>query len=72
MTRRYFMTRFTANILISYSTVIKLKQVEHVRNERRTLADVSGHPFITSLIASFSDNQSLYMLVCLELINRCL
>lgn len=43
--------------------VIKLKQVEHVRSERRTLAAVSGHPFITSLIASFSDAQSLYMLV---------
>lgn len=44
-------------------TVIKLKQVEHVRNERKTLADVSGHPFITTLIASFSDDQNLYMLV---------
>jgi serine/threonine protein kinase len=43
--------------------VIKLKQVEHVRNERKTLADVSGHPFITTLIASFSDDQNLYMLV---------
>ncbi|KAL4788692.1 kinase-like domain-containing protein [Aspergillus varians] len=43
--------------------VIKLKQVEHVRNERRTLADVSGYPFITTLIASFSDNQSLYMVL---------
>lgn len=44
-------------------TVIKLKQVEHVRNERKTLAAVNGHPFITNLIASFSDEQSLYMLV---------
>lgn len=45
-------------------TVIKLKQVEHVRNERKALAAVAGHPFITTLIASFSDEQSLYMLVC--------
>jgi hypothetical protein len=43
--------------------VIKLKQVEHVRNERKTLAAVIGHPFITTLIASFSDEQNLYMLV---------
>ena len=46
-------------------TVIKLKQVEHVRNERKTLAAVVGHPFITNLVASFSDEQTLYMLVCL-------
>lgn len=44
--------------------MIKLKQVEHVRNERKTLVAVSGHPFITTLIATFSDAQSLYMLVC--------
>ncbi|KAJ5104912.1 hypothetical protein NUU61_002259 [Penicillium alfredii] len=43
--------------------VIKLKQVEHVRNERKTLAGVVGHPFITTLVASFSDEQSLYMLL---------
>ena len=43
--------------------VIKLKQVEHVRNERNVLAAVAGHPFITSLITSFSDTTSLYMLL---------
>ncbi|KAJ5966361.1 hypothetical protein N7481_013075 [Penicillium waksmanii] len=43
--------------------VIKLKQVEHVRNERKTLAAVIGHPFITTLVASFSDEQCLYMLL---------
>jgi len=43
--------------------VIKLKQVEHVRNERNVLAAVAGHPFITTLIASFSDETSLYMLL---------
>lgn len=37
--------------------------MEHVRNERKTLAAVNDHPFVTSLIASFSDEQSLYMLV---------
>lgn len=43
--------------------VIKLKQVEHVRNERNVLAAVAGHPFITKLLASFSDSCSLYMLL---------
>lgn len=43
--------------------VIKLKQVEHVRNERNTLAAVAGHPFITQMLASFSDSHSLYMLL---------
>ena len=43
--------------------VIKLKQVEHVRNERNVLAAVAGHPFITNLLASFSDETSLYMLL---------
>lgn len=43
--------------------VIKLKQVDHVNHERSILADVSGYPFITNLITSFSDNDSLYMLV---------
>jgi len=43
--------------------VIKLKQVDHVNHERSVLADVAGHPFITTLITSFSDHDSLYMLV---------
>ena len=43
--------------------VIKLKQVDHVNHERSVLSDVAGHPFITTLITSFSDHDSLYMLV---------
>ncbi|KAF2395566.1 Pkinase-domain-containing protein [Trichodelitschia bisporula] len=43
--------------------VIRLKQVEHVRNERNVLAAVVGHPFITTLQASFQDRESLYMLL---------
>jgi hypothetical protein len=45
------------------NTVIRLKQVDHVNHEREILADVAGHPFITTLIATFSDCDSLYMLV---------
>lgn len=48
-------------------TVIKLKQVDHVNHERSVLADVAGHPFITTLITSFSDHDSLYMLVYIPL-----
>ncbi|KAI9812768.1 MAG: serine/threonine protein kinase, AGC [Pycnora praestabilis] len=43
--------------------IIRLKQVEHVRNERNVLAAVAGHPFITTMITSFSDEESLYMLL---------
>ncbi|PQE33520.1 hypothetical protein CJF32_00003405 [Rutstroemia sp. NJR-2017a WRK4] len=43
--------------------IIKLKQVDHVNHERSVLSDVAGHPFITTLITSFSDHESLYMLV---------
>ncbi|KAI9777294.1 MAG: serine/threonine protein kinase, AGC [Candelina submexicana] len=43
--------------------IIRLKQVEHIRNERNVLAAVAGHPFITTLITSFSDRDTLYMLL---------
>ena len=43
--------------------VIRLKQVEHVRNERNVLAAVAGHPFITTMVASFQDRDTLYMLL---------
>ncbi|KAK5990997.1 cAMP-dependent protein kinase catalytic subunit 3 [Cladobotryum mycophilum] len=49
--------------ILKKTEVIKLKQVDHVRNERAILADVAGHPFITNLLASFSDDTSLYMLL---------
>ncbi|KAI5464551.1 kinase-like domain-containing protein [Mariannaea sp. PMI_226] len=43
--------------------VVRLKQIDHVRHERAILADVAGHPFITRLLGSFSDHDSLYMLL---------
>ncbi|KAJ6185818.1 hypothetical protein N7519_007119 [Penicillium mononematosum] len=49
--------------ILRKADVIKLKQVEHVRNERKALAAVVDHPFITTLIASFSDEKCLYMLL---------
>lgn len=47
-------------------TVIRLKQIEHIRNERNTLSTVAGHPFITTMITSFSDRDCLYMIVRLD------
>lgn len=43
--------------------IIKLKQIEHVKNERDVLAAVAGHPFITTMVASFQDADSLYMIL---------
>ena len=60
--------RFRCSVLqldkiLKYGIVIRLKQVDHVNHERSILADVAGHPFITTLITTFSDYDSLYMLV---------
>ncbi|KAK3336409.1 kinase-like domain-containing protein [Cercophora scortea] len=49
--------------ILRKTEVIKLKQIDHVRHERQLLADVSGHPFITELMASFSDHDFLYLLL---------
>ncbi|KAL8825093.1 MAG: hypothetical protein Q9191_004619 [Dirinaria sp. TL-2023a] len=43
--------------------IIRLKQIEHIRNERNTLSTVAGHPFITTMITSFSDRECLYMIL---------
>lgn len=49
--------------ILRKADVIRLKQVEHVRNERNVLAAVAGHPFITTMVASFQDPESLYMVL---------
>lgn len=43
--------------------VVKLKQVEHVLNERKLLSVSRSQPFIVDLFASWSDRENLYMLV---------
>ncbi|KAG9240253.1 camp-dependent protein kinase A [Calycina marina] len=55
--------KFFALKVLRKVDVIKLKQVDHVNHERSVLADVAGYPFITTLITSFSDHDSLYMLL---------
>ncbi|KAK5707660.1 hypothetical protein LTR97_000198 [Elasticomyces elasticus] len=49
--------------ILRKTDVIRLKQVEHVRNERNVLAAVAGHPFITTMVASFQDSDTLYMVL---------
>lgn len=49
--------------ILRKTDIIRLKQVEHIKNERNTLAAVAGHPFITTMITSFSDKDCLYMLL---------
>ncbi|KAK3954352.1 kinase-like domain-containing protein [Pseudoneurospora amorphoporcata] len=49
--------------ILRKTEVIRLKQIDHVRHERQILKDVTGHPFITSLQASFADRDFLYLLL---------
>jgi protein kinase A len=49
--------------ILRKTDVIRLKQLDHVRHERSILADVAGHPFITNMVATFSDRYSLYMVL---------
>jgi len=46
---------------MSISDVIRLKQVEHVKNEKRILEEMR-HPFVVKLYSSWRDNACLYML----------
>ena len=56
VTRKYYALKILAMV-----DVIKLKQVEHVKNEKNILSQVQ-HPFIVSLLWSHKDDTNLYML----------
>lgn len=43
-------------------TVVRLRQVEHLNSERKTLARVR-HPFIVNLFCTFHDERNLYLLL---------
>ena len=47
--------------LLSMRDIIKLKQVEHVKNEKTILQEIR-HPFIVSLCWAHKDQSCLYML----------
>jgi len=54
--------KYFALKVLSMHDVIRLKQVEHVKNEKRILSEVS-HPFVVDLVWSSRDaNRFLYML----------
>jgi len=42
--------------------VVRLKQVDHVKNEKKILLSIH-HPFIVNLYATFQDETNLYMLM---------
>ncbi|KAL7419351.1 cytochrome c oxidase subunit 1 [Cryptotrichosporon argae] len=44
------------------SEIVRLKQVEHIRSERRILERVR-HPFVVELYATYQDNVNVYMLL---------
>ncbi|KAL8439836.1 hypothetical protein Efla_004362 [Eimeria flavescens] len=48
--------------ILSKHKVITMKQVEHVKDERRILSQIS-HPFIVNLLASFQDEKRLFLLM---------
>lgn len=53
---------FYALKIMTVSEVIRLRQVEHVNNEKNILASIS-HPFIVNMIWTYHDNRFLYMLL---------
>eukprot|EP00461_Guttulinopsis_vulgaris_P003168 UN03169 len=48
--------------MLRKTTVIRLKQVEHIQSEKNILNDIA-HPFIVNLYATFQDKCFLYMLM---------
>jgi len=54
-------SNFFALKILSVHDVIQLKQVEHVKNEKNILKDIS-HPFLISLSWSWKDPSFLYLL----------
>lgn len=48
--------------ILSKAEIVRLKQVEHVLNEKQILASVN-HPFIVNLLCTFKDTKNLYMLL---------
>lgn len=54
--------KFYALKILKKSEVIYLKQVEHVKTEKRILQEIS-HPFIVNLMGAFQDPLNLYLMM---------
>ena len=48
--------------MLKKSEVIRLKQVEHIKSERRILSEIN-HPFIVNTYTSFQDRTNLYLVM---------
>jgi len=59
--RNKISSNFFALKILSLHDIIKLKQVEHVKNEKNILQAIT-HPFLISLSWSFKDSSFLYLL----------
>lgn len=46
---------------LAIADVIRLKQIEHVKNEKEILLEIN-HPFLVEMIWHYKDDQNLYML----------
>ncbi|KAJ2751176.1 cAMP-dependent protein kinase catalytic subunit [Coemansia pectinata] len=57
LTKRYFAMK-----VLRKSQVVKLKQVEHINNEKNIL-EVARHPFIVQLECTMQNERNLYMLM---------
>ena len=53
---------FYALKILKKSEVIYLKQVEHVKTEKKLLETIS-HPFIVNLMGAFQDDKNLYLMM---------
>jgi len=53
---------FFALKMLKKSEIIRLKQVEHIKQEKGILCRIA-HPFTVNLYAAFQDDKSLYMLM---------
>ncbi|PHJ22686.1 agc kinase [Cystoisospora suis] len=48
--------------ILSKHKIVKMKQVEHVKDEKRILSSIE-HPFIVNLLAAFQDEKRLFLLM---------
>ncbi|KAI9228198.1 MAG: camp-dependent protein kinase C subunit [Piptocephalis tieghemiana] len=54
--------QYFAMKVLKKTEVVRLKQVEHIVNEKEIL-ERTGHPFLVNLLATFSDTSNLYMIL---------
>ena len=55
-------SKFYALKILKKTEVIYLKQVDHVKTEKKILEEIT-HPFIVNLLGALQDNKNLYLLL---------